>query len=152
MESTIGFANQKTRQTLFPKGEDDISEEIHLELDLPSFDRWIYFLIIHLYCWSMIIHLSWGSWVFYSLQSIYPTASLFNIHKLSSFYFRPFPAKFLNRLRFAIARAISGLSELKKWREMQKKHRSRRNGPWLWLCISRCLMDFKFNHLSLATR
>ena len=26
---------------IFPEGEDDI-EEIHLELDLPSFDRWIY--------------------------------------------------------------------------------------------------------------
>ena len=48
---------------LFPKGEDDISEEIHLELDLPSFDRWIYILdhpselrsmFLDIYCWSSI--------------------------------------------------------------------------------------------------
>ena len=59
---------------LFPKGEDDISEEIHLELDLPSFDRWIC-IVDHpsqLRSILLIIYLSWeqiewsGSWVFYS--------------------------------------------------------------------------------------
>ena len=85
---------------------------IHLSWDLYSWSSiWVEIYIVDL---LSQLRANWVKWKLSNLlQSIFSTASVLNFHNLSSFYFQPFPAKFLNRLRFAIARAISGLSELK---------------------------------------
>ena len=122
--SLFGFVNQKLRPTLF-KTTFSQRWRWHQRGD-PLGARPALVWQVDLYSWSSIwveiyivdllsqLRANWVKWkLSILLQSIFSTASVLNFHNLSSFYFQPFPAKFLNRLRFAIARAISGLSELK---------------------------------------